>query len=164
MIVINTEAGIRGVTYKTGEYKDARGNKRIRSEVFRFMPGNNEINPETWQKIREGLSDTEKDFYDTILKVVQPTSDESGYTIGPDEGEVDIRELDVNTAKDLVAGTVSADSSQDIAILEKYQKAEKTRKDKPPRKTVLDKIKEQIAEIRGHDKKRKEEKDKADNG
>lgn len=156
MIVINTKAGIRGVTYKTGEYKDARGNKRIRSEVFRFMPGNNEIDPEIWQKIREGLSDTEKEYYDTILTVVQPT--------GSEEDGIDIRELDVNTAKDLVAGTVSADSEKDIATLERYQKAEKTRKDKPPRKMVLDKIKEQIAEIRGYDKKRKEEKEKADNG
>ena len=164
MIVINTEAGIRGTTYKTGEYTDERGKLRIRSEVFNFLPGNNEIDPEIWHKIREGWTETQKDYYDSILKVVQPTTDEDGFTIGPDENEIDILELNVNDAKDLIAGTVSEDSSKDIAILEKYRSAEKSRKDKPPRKMVLEAINEQIAEIQGHDKKRADEKKKADNG
>jgi len=155
MIVINKMAGIKNLTYKTGEYKDERGNKRIKSESFAFLPGNNEIDPEIWQKIRKGLTEAQKDYYDTILKVVQPTTDENGYTIGPDEGEIDILELNVVEATDLIAGTMELDP------LEKYRNIEKGRKDIKPRKMVLNKIKEQIAEIKDFDKKREEEKNKA---
>jgi len=161
MIVINVEPGIRSFCYKTGEYVDERGKKRIRSEVFDFLPGNNEIDPEIWNAIREGMSDTRKEHCDTILKVVQPTIDESGFTIGPNENEIDILEMNVNDAKVLIAGTASPDSEKDIAILEKYRKAEKGRKDMKPRKMVLKAIDEQIAEIQEHDKKREEEKDKS---
>lgn len=164
MIVINVEAGIRSLPFKTGEYVDERGKKRIRSETFDFLPGNNEIDPETWNAIREGMPDTKKDHYDTILKVVQPTTDENGFTIGPDENEIDILELNVNDAKDLIAGTASPDSSKDIATLEKYRKAEKGRKDIKPRKMVLKAIDEQIKEIQEHDKKREDEKKKSNNG
>jgi len=155
MIVINKTAGIKGLSYKTGEYTDEHGKKRIRSEKFSFLPGNNEIDPEIWQKIREGLSDAEKDYYDTILIVVQPTIDENGYTTGPNEGEIDILELNVVEATDLIAGTMELDT------LEKYRKIEKDRKDIKPRKMVLNKIKEQIAEIKEFDKKREDEKSKA---
>lgn len=164
MIVINKKAGIIGLPYEVEKYVDERGKDRIRSETFDFLPGNNEISPEIWNKIREGLTDEKKAYYDTILVVVQPTTDESGYTIGPDENEVDILELNVNDAMELIAGTASADSSKDIATLEKYQSREKGRDDIKPRKMVLKKIKEQITEIQEHDKKRQEEKDKADNG
>jgi len=177
MIVINKENGIRGLPYEVEKYTDEKGKDRIRSETFDFLPGNNEISPEIWNKIREGLTDEEnneispeiwnkiregltdeeKAHYDTFLVVIQPTTDESGFTIGPDEKEIDILELNVNEATDFIKGTM------DIDTLENYLKIEKKRKDIKPRKMVLKAIEEQIGEIQEFEKKRQEEKDKADN-
>lgn len=157
MIVINKKAGIIGLPYEVEKYVDERGKDRIRSENFDFLPGNNEIDPEIWNKIRKGMTDEKKAYYDTILIVVQPTTDESGYTIGPDENEIDIRELNVNETTELIKGTM------DIDTLEKYRKIEKIRKDIKPRKMILKAIEEQISEIQEFEKKRQEEKDKADN-
>jgi len=157
MIVINKKAGIVGLPYEVEKYVDEKGKDRIRSEIFDFLPGNNEISPEIWNKIREGLTDEKKAYYDTILIVLQPTTDESGFTIGPDEKEIDILELNVNEATDFIKGTM------DIEILEGYRKIEKKRKDIKPRKMVLKSIEEQISEIQEFEKKRQEEKDKADN-
>lgn len=157
MIVTNKKAGITGLPYQVEKYTDEKGKERIRSESFSFLPGNNEISPEIWNKIREGLTDEEKAYYDTFLIVIQPTTDESGFTIGPDEKEIDILELNVNEATDFIKGTM------DIETLENYRNIEKKRKDVKPRKMVLKAIDEQIAEIQEFDKKRQEEKDKADN-
>jgi len=157
MIVTNKENGIRSLPYQVEKYKDEKGKERTRSETFDFLPGNNEISPEIWNKIREGLSDEKKAYYDTILVVIQPTTDESGFTIGPDEKEIDILELNVNEAVDYIKGTMN------VETLENYLKAEKKRKDTKPRKMVIKAIQEQISEIQEYEKKRQEEKDKADN-
>lgn len=157
MIITNKENGIRSLPYPVEKYKDDKGKERIRSETFDFLPGNNEISPEVWNKIRENLTDEEKAHYDTFLIVIQPTTDETGFTVGPDEKEIDILELNVNQAVDYIKGTMSVDT------LENYLKAEKKRKDTKPRKMVIKAIQEQISEIQEFEKKRQEEKDKVDN-
>ena len=133
MIIINSKPGIIALPYR-----EKQSDPKI-IKVFNFMPGKNDIDPETWDKIKKEAGDTL--HHHTHLKVFSS------------EDKIDIPALNAADMIELVENTI------ELPELEAYKKAEESR-DKP-RITVLKSIDEQIKSIENFNKTLEEEKKKS---
>jgi hypothetical protein len=131
-------------------------------EFFRFIPGKNHIPEKTWLEVVKA-SKKRMSYYETVLSVFQPKDSieikgetEDGeeildIEIGKDEKEIDYDSLN---ARDMVA---LVENTMEFKELEHLERVEKNRA--KPRKTVMDKLQEKIAQVNEVDKLIEETKD-----
>lgn len=126
------------------------------TKVQKFTPGNNEISPENWSLIQDGIAARDKlrpgvkEHYDSCLCVIGGKEQEEGLVIGPDE--IDFLALHHQQATKLVKGTVEMEQLEAYLALEKGS-------DKP-RNSVLKAIGAQIEEVKAFHTKLADGKDK----
>ncbi len=130
MIIVNKKPNITHLPYKQDN----------RSAVFSFVPGQNTIDAQAWQAIKKEAGEKRMAHYSSFLK---PIGEEAA------EQQIDPSKLNAEEFIDLIGGAMSLD------ILSAYAEAENSRKG-GPRKTVLEAIERQAAEINEIELKKKE--------
>ena len=127
IIVVNDKPNITHMPYADGEQKG----------VFSFLPGQNRIDPKIWQAVKKDAGKS-MDHYGTFLK-----------PIGEDapEEEINIAKLSADDAVTLAGGAMN------LALLEVYAADEKKRKG-GARKSVMEAIERQTAEIQAIEDKK----------
>lgn len=129
MIVVNKKPNITHLPYQAGKRKG----------IFSFAPGQNEIDPAVWQAVKETAGKARMQGH--YAKFLKPIGEEN-------QAPVDPSTLNAEDFIDLISGAM------DLALLDRYAQVEKRRKG-GPRKTVVEAIDRQIAEIRAIDDAKK---------
>jgi hypothetical protein len=125
MIVVNKKPNLTHLPYAVGK----------RRGVFSFKPGQNPIDPEIWQAVKETAGKKRMQVhYSHFLK---PFGEEN-------DAPVDPAALNAEDFIDLIGGAM------ELALLDRYAQVEKSRKG-GPRKSVMEAIDKQAAEIRAID-------------
>lgn len=125
-----------------------KGSGIDQSKVHRFKPGKNEISPEAWERVQDGIAARDKlrpgvkEYYEGCLCVIGGKEQDSGLVIGPDE--IDFLALRWQEAVKLVRGTVNMEELEEFQTLEKGNEK--------PRNSVLKAIAAQICEVKAFHK------------
>ena len=122
MIVVNKKPNITHLPYTAGK----------RKEIFSFAPGQNQIDPEIWQAVKETAGKARMQAH--YAKFLKPIGEEI-------DAPVDPATLNAEDFIDLISGAMHLD------LLEQYARAESSRRG-GPRKSVMEAIDKQAAEIR----------------
>jgi hypothetical protein len=125
MIVVNKKPNITHLPYAAGK----------RRGVFSFAPGQNQIDPEIWQAVKETAG--KKRMQAHYAKFLKPIGEET-------DAPVDPSTLNAEDFIDLIGGAMEP------ALLDRYAQVENGRRG-GPRKTVMEAIERQTAEIRAID-------------
>lgn len=122
MIVVNKKPNITHLPYQAGKRKG----------IFSFSPGQNEIDPTVWQAVKKTAGDERMQAY--YAKFLKAIGEEKGVPADP-------ATLNADEFIDLINGAMELD------LLDQYAKAETSRKGSA-RKSVMEAIEKQSAEIR----------------
>ena len=123
MIVVNKKPNITHMPYRKGN----------RPAVFSFVPGQNQIDSETWAAVKKEAGEKRmKAHYSAILKPIGETEPEK---------LTDPASLNADEFIDLIGGAMT------LELLDGYAQAENSRKG-GARKTVMEAIERQAEEIR----------------